>query len=323
MTQPPRLNPVVGVDLGGTHVNAAAVFDGHTCGPRRGGKTEAAGGSDQVIANITHAVHQACEAAELKLQDVRGIGIAAAGAIDMDSGVVLSAPNLGWSHFPLRARLTERLERPVLVENDVNGAAWGEYVMLAPAERRPSMLGVWVGTGVGGGLILDGKIFHGDGSTAAELGQTVMDRREPAGWRTVEDLSSRTGLRRRAEAKRVDHPDSMLFSRTAASPGGVSTAEFADAWRAKDALATMLIDDAAHVLGVAIANCITMGSLDDVCIGGGVTEALGEPWIDMIAGHARAHCFPKERQACTIRMTRLAEEAGIIGAAALARDRFT
>ncbi len=129
------------------------------------------------------------------LDDISAIGVAAAGAIDIPRGVVLEAPNLGWHDVPLRDLLAGKLGRPVALDNDVNGAVWGEY-HLGAGRGHDDLLGVWVGTGVGGGLVLDGRLHHGQFFTAGEIGNTVMNPTGGPGERTVEDLCSRTAMKR-------------------------------------------------------------------------------------------------------------------------------
>ena len=172
--------PVLGIDLGGTNMQFGVVdANGKVIG-RAKKKTKAEEGLEKVIDRLVDGANDAAKEAKLTLDQVQAVGIAAAGAIDTPNGVILESPNLGWRDVPFRDLLKKKLNRPVVLENDVNGAVWGEY-LLGAAKGRGDCFGVWVGTGVGGGLVLNGKIYRGDFFTAGEVGHTVIDPHEPRG----------------------------------------------------------------------------------------------------------------------------------------------
>ncbi|TVQ55589.1 MAG: ROK family protein, partial [Phycisphaerales bacterium] len=282
--------------------------------------TRAHEGSEAVLGRIEEAAREVCEKAGCDLAGIPAVGIVSPGGIDRASGVVLDAPNLGWTDLPLRELLQSKLGRPVVVENDVNGAVWGEYMAAREEDAEGSdLLGVWVGTGVGGGLILNGAIHHGPLSTAGEIGQTVIAPHEPTGLRTVEDHASRTGFSRFIRQQLESLPDSVLRAAVDAETGVVPAPELQRAWMGGDELARRTIDRVTNALGVAIANTVTLLAIDRVVIGGGVTEALGEPFLDAIRGVFEANVFPARCRSCSLQMTRLEADAGLIGAALLAR----
>ncbi len=292
--------PVVGVDLSATNLQFGVVDANNAIVGRARAKTEADLGTDHVISNVCRGVEKACEAAGMGLDDINAIGVAAAGAIDIPRGVVLEAPNLGWHDVPLRDLLAGKLGRPVALDNDVNGAVWGEY-HLGAGRGHDNLLGVWVGTGVGGGLVLDGRLHHGTFFTAGEIGHTVMDPTGGPGARTVEDLCSRTAM------KRVLGPTT-------------TTRQIADAYTQGDPATRDVVNRSAELLGIAIANWVTALSLGAVIIGGGMTEALGTPYLERIRESFDRDVFPDELRACTLVLTTLRADAGVLGAAMLARD---
>src|SRR5688572_4116617 len=153
----PKPSLIVGIDLGGTNMQVGVVDERNRIRGRAGKKTKAREGADAVIDRIAAAIKEACNDAEVTLRDIDAVGIAAPGAIDMPRGVILEAPNLRWYDFPLRDILRRKIRRPVVVDNDVNGAVWGEFCLGAAKPRAKKglgdVLGVWVGTGVGGGLV--------------------------------------------------------------------------------------------------------------------------------------------------------------------------
>ncbi len=294
------MSRVVGIDLSATNLQFGVVDSDNAIVGRARARTQADRGRDQVIANVCAGVRAACDAAGITLDDVAAVGVAAAGAIDMPRGVILTAPNLHWQDVPLRDILAAELGRPVALDNDVNGAVWGEY-HLGAGRGKGDVLGVWVGTGVGGGLVLDGGLYHGDRFTAGEIGHTVLDPAGKPGERTVEDLCSRTALRR------------VLGEQ-------VKTSAIAEAYRAGDPATSDTVNRSADLLGIAIANWVTLLSLDAVIIGGGITEALGEPYVKHIRESFDRDVFPDELRTCEISVTTLAADAGLLGAALLARE---
>ncbi len=291
---------VVGIDLSATNLQFGVVDARNAITGRARAKTEADKGQGQVIANVLKGVTAACDEAGVTPNDIAAVGVVAAGAIDMPRGVIIEAPNLGWKDVALRDLLAKELGKPVVLDNDVNGAVWGEY-HLGAGKGRGDVLGVWVGTGVGGGLILNGAIYHGDAFTAGEIGHMVIEPDGIEGARTIEDLCSRSGILR-ALGKTLD------------------TEQIGNAYRAGDLKLCELIDRGADLLGITIANWVTVLSLQTVIIGGGMTEALGRPYVDAIRDSFRRDVYPDELQSCELVVTELAADSGLLGAALLARD---
>ncbi|MFK7959472.1 MAG: ROK family protein [Phycisphaerales bacterium] len=336
----PAPSTVIGVDLGGTNLNVSLLA---TDGPpedaglrplaRRHAET-AIGDPAAVVETIAECVvavraeaGEAAAGAEREQSaartrnagtpDVPPIGIAAAGALDVAGGTVLQSPNLQWRDVPLRSMLAKRTGLPVTMENDVNAAAYGEFVAGGP--DAGDLLAVWVGTGVGGGIVIDGQPFHGARGTAGEVGHMIARPNAPGGARAIEHLCGRRGLQRRVREAAAEHPASPLVRRAAEEPDRApNAADFKAAAAAGDALALALQADAALLLGSAISSCVTVLSVQRVVIGGGMTEAWDQAWVDAIAGHFRDMVFPEHLADVPVEMTRLRERAGVYGAAALA-----
>ncbi|MHC4966961.1 MAG: ROK family protein [Planctomycetota bacterium] len=318
----PAGRPVVGIDLSATNLQFGVVDAADSITGRCRAKTEADLGRDRVIANVVNGVNEACRAAGVSVDDLGAIGVAAAGAIDIPRGVILNAPNLQWTDMPLRDILHEQLGRPIVLDNDVNGAVWGEYA-LGAGRDRDDLLGVWVGTGIGGGLVLNGRLYHGAFFTAGEIGNTVILPDSPPGERTVEDCCSRTGMLR-AMRRRLDlHPESHIAGLPEDQDTVAGTAMIADAYAHGDQLTGNVVNRGAYLLGVAIANWITVLSLDTVVIGGGIAEALGAPYLDRVRESFRQNVFPKRCQDAALVMTELHADAGLLGAALLAREAIS
>ncbi|MCH8316397.1 MAG: ROK family protein [Planctomycetes bacterium] len=317
-TRPPN-ELVVGVDLGGTNMQAIVVDPTNKIVGRKHACTEPQRGADDVIDRLVETVNDACRDAGTSLTEIGAVGIAAAGAIDIPNGVILVAPNLHWENLPLLDRLREKIGRPVVLENDVNGAVWGEHHLGAGAGHG-DVLGVWVGTGIGGGLILDGHIHHGAFFTAGEIGHTILTPNGEPGRRTVEDHCGRNGVIRALREQLDSHPESMLNEVGKGDGVAIDMGMLAKAYAAGDALTQQVVHRAADLLGIAIANWVTVLALDTVIVGGGMTEALGEPYLQQIRRSFEATVFPARSRACRLVSTQLKGDAGPLGAALLARQ---
>jgi glucokinase len=339
--------PIVGIDLGGTNINVGIVD--HTLrvipGSQVNKKTQAVLGVPVVLDRIAAAVRESLDGAGLTTRGVSSIGIAAAGAVNSASGVVLKGGNLGFTNVPIAAQLKRRLGPRVFVENDVNAAVYGEWVHPRGAiVGARDALGVWIGTGVGGGLVLNGRLYSGGFFTAGEIGHTTLILGAPLGRRSLEQNCSRTAISDRLLALIASGHESMLKSmvedekkqllekaRKDVKEKGKLTWQFeankilrsrsiSDAYRKGDELTLRVVHEAAELLGTAIAGAVTLLSLPHIVLGGGFTEALGEPWVRAVREATRARVFPPECRRVEVVGTKLKDQAGIIGAALLARD---
>lgn len=318
MPKPPL---VVGIDLGGTNMQIGVVDGGNVVIGRAKHKTRAEKGGDAVIDRIIEGVEDACEKAGVKVRDLSGVGVGAPGAIDMTRGVVLEAPNLRWNTMPLADCLSAGLEkRPVLIDNDVNVAVYGENRLGAGGNAR-DVLGIWIGTGIGGGLVLNGSLYYGSLGTAGEIGQTVLFPGAPLGWRLLEQNCSRKHMvSRLLRLIDANHPSSLL--EIAGGREDIGASAVAEAYQKGDALVREVVDEAIGLLGIAAANAVTLLSLPMVILGGGFAEAMGQPLAEKVSRAMAPHVFPKALTSCRVVTTRLADDAGLLGAALLARERF-
>ncbi|MBX3355753.1 MAG: ROK family protein [Phycisphaeraceae bacterium] len=325
MTERARKGPVAGIDLGGTNMNVGIVDDRGKVIGRCKRKTKAVDGKESVIARLVEAIDRATSEAGLSRSQLAAVGVGAPSAIDMARGVMLNAGNLGWKNVPLRDILSKRLARPVVVDNDVNVAAWGEHVHGA-GRGRGDMLAVWVGTGIGGGLVLNGKLWRGPLSTAGEIGNSILLPINSPGRRSVEEHCSRTAMVRAMETLLGFYPNSMLHEFIQSKNGrepldrAIGSSVIAECYAKGDALVRRVVDGAADLLGVAIANAVTLLSIPTVILGGGVTEALGKTWIARVRDSFEEHVFPQSLRQVNMVASTLEDDAGILGAAMLARD---
>jgi glucokinase len=315
----PKDMVVVGVDLGGTNMQIGVVnAEGKVIG-RCKRKTKSHEGRDEVIKRIIEGVQRALDEAKTPREKLFGVGIGAPAVVDFDKGTVVKAGNLGWEDAALRDILMQQLRVPVALDNDVNCAAWGE-AQLGAARGRANVLAVWVGTGVGGGLVLGGSIWRGPKLTAGEIGYVVLFPGGQPGMMTVEDICSRTGIVNALKRLLPAYPESALhrlIAEKADETGAIGSSTIAKAYAMEDELTRKVVDKSAEFLGFAIANLVTMLSIDCVALGGGVTEALGEPYVARVRKSFERTVFPASLRKTEFVASALNDDAGMLGAAML------
>ncbi len=316
----------IGVDLGGTKILAAVVSHQGEILSQAKNPTPAKQSPDAVIARIAETAEGAVRQAGLAMKDIAGIGVGAPGVIDTARGLVRFAPNLAfWEEIPLGSRLQEQLERPVVVGNDVDVATYGEYV-LGAASGCQSLVGIFPGTGIGGALILNGRLHTGARGSAAEVGHMVLMADGPVcscGRRgCVEALASRVAIER-------DLRTAMRFGRETVlaelvkEGGQIKSGMLAKAARAGDGLVLEMLAGAGRYLGLLTASLVNMIDPEVIVFGGGLIEACQEWMMPVIRGTAVEH-FINRLDAASVRIVvaTLGDHAGVLGAAMLARSTF-
>src|SRR6185369_14560898 len=204
---------LVGVDFGGTKILAGVFDNSLECLGNAKISTKAQRGSDSVIERIARCVQDAVDEADLSLKQVRGIGLGAPGAVDAETGMVIFAPNLEWHDVPLKKELEKHLGVPVFVDNDCNIAMLGVYV--AELKSKPgTAVGIFVGTGIGGGLVLNGELYRGVTHTAGEIGHMILDVDGPkckcGNKGCFEALASRTAIFQQIKSAVKDGQKTLL-----------------------------------------------------------------------------------------------------------------
>jgi glucokinase len=321
----------VGIDLGGTNMQIGVVGPGMKLLHHAKRKTKADEGTQAIIGRMISGVEEACQAANVLPGDLGGVGIGAPGAVDPGRGVVMEAVNLRWDNLPLADLVAKRLKVPTFVDNDVNVAVVGEH-RLGAGKGVNDLMGVWVGTGIGGGLIIGGRLFYGHFLTAGEIGHTILHGHHPRGQRSLEHNCSRTAVVDRLVRLIRANQKSKIVDELREKAGGSEEIEFSKikskmlaryyrGGECEDALVIEVLDAAAEDLGVMISNFVTMLSLPRVVLGGGLVEALGKPYVDRVERSVRELAFPDVCRKVEVVASKLADAAGIYGAAMIAMDR--
>jgi glucokinase len=308
-----------GLDLGGTKIQAAIVDDAMSVVGAARVETPRENGPAGVAAAMADVLREAAAQAGVETRDLIGVGVGSPGAIDAATGDVSHANNVAeWDErFPLGATLRDALGTPVVVGNDVSVATAAEFQLGAGAPYR-SLLGVFWGTGVGGGLILDGHEWHGRGA-AGEIGHMVVELHGAqcaCGRRgCLEAYAGRGAMEVRArELHAKGHRTDLFRIMRRRGRTRLASGVWAEALEHGDHVATELIERAIDALGATIASVINLLDIEAVVIGGGLGTRLGAPYATRIAVAMQPHLFVPERPPA-VRVAALGDLGGAIGAA--------
>jgi len=314
---------VLGVDLGGTNIVTGAVAeDGSAVHGVRADATRAEDGADAVVDRIARLCRESMAEAEraggVTRDRIVGVGIGSPGPLDRERGLVLVTPNLGWRDFPLRQRVSDALGLPATLDNDANCAVFGEWWMGA-GRGAQVLVGMTIGTGIGGGIVIDGKIYHGVSDAAGEIGHTTIDstgRRCKCGnYGCLEAYASGPAIAARA----VEGIEAGAESRLPDYVGGdlerITAQTVYEAAHDGDTYALEVVRDTARLLGTGVANLINIFNPDTVVILGGVTLA-GDSLFVPLQAEVKRRAFKPAVARCRILPGTLPGTAGVVGAAA-------
>ncbi len=323
MPENPNKEFFVGVDLGGTKILSGVFSAKLELKGTTKLSTKADRGVDAVIERIARCVKEAVDECDLNLSQVRGIGIGAPGAVDTEAGRVIFAPNLpGWKDVPLKKSLEKILDVPVFLGNDCNVCTLGVFDQEYKAKPR-DLIGIFIGTGIGGGLILNGDLYHGHNLTAGEIGHMVIEVNGPkcgCGNRgCFEALASRTAIFREIQSAVKDGQETLLTDMLGKDLSDMRSGDLRKAIRRGDKLATKVVEAAAEFAGIGVANLINVLNPEIVVVGGGVIEALADEMMPTLIKAAKEHVMTGTMGGIEIKASKLGDNAGITGAAVLAR----
>jgi glucokinase len=317
---------VIGIDIGGTNLVVGTLAeDGSVMYALESEPTHAESGADDVISRLLRLTRQVMDRtlAGYPGATFLGVGVGAPGPLDTKSGVVLLTPNLGWVNMPLRDRITSGLGLPTALDNDANCAVLGEWWRGAARGARHA-IGITIGTGIGGGLIVDGKLLHGASDCAGEIGHATIDtdgRRCKCGnYGCLEAYASGPAIARRA----VEAIEAGYESRLAGYVGGdlaaITAQTVYDAAHDGDELALEVVGDTARFLGAGISNLLNIFNPEVVVVCGGVTQAGDRLFVPLRREVAR-RAFKPAVAVCRILPGELVGTAGVYGAAKVFLDQ--
>jgi glucokinase len=312
----------VGFDLGGTKMQAALLDRKFSVVARRKKKTRGNEGAEAGVERIIATMEKLLEEAQVPASRLAGIGIGCPGPLNLDEGVILNAPNLGWKNVPIRRILQQHFDTFATICNDVDAGVFGEYRFGAAGGAR-TVLGVFPGTGIGGGLVYEGKIYRGATSSCLEIGHVPV---EPDGKfcgcgrrGCLETVASRLAISAEIAqaAYRGQAPNLLRIAGT--DLANIRSGALAEAIMAGDQVVEEIVRKGAHRLGVALAGFVNILLPDVIILGGGLVEALPQIYITQVRAALEEHVMPAYHGATDVRVAQLGDDAGALGAAAWAQ----
>lgn len=310
----------LGIDLGGTNIVAGVVDENYKIIATAKVKTRLPRPAEEIADDMAAVALHAIKKANIDISQVKAMGVGSPGAIDPKRGVVSYSNNLGFENLPLCEMLKQRVGVDFYIENDANAAAYGEYIAGA-GKGKDSFIAITLGTGVGGGIIIDGKLFSGSNYAGAELGHTVIvaDGEQCTCGRKGcwETYASATALIRQTKAAMLENKDSLMWTIAQNNIDNVNGITAFDAMRKGDAAGKQVVDKYLWYVSIGIINTVNIFQPDVLCIGGGVSKE-GETIAAPIREHVKRERYSKNISKQTeIKTAELGNDAGIIGAAYL------
>ena len=309
----------IGIDLGGTNIAAGIVDENGNIICKGSVPTLRERGNDAIVADMAKLSLKLVEECGLKPSDIKAVGIGCPGTIDNERGVVVYSNNIVMKDYPLVAEFKKYLDLPINIENDANAAAYGEYI--ATASDKKSFVLITLGTGVGGGIILDGKLWRGFNGAGAELGHTsIIMNGEPCtcGRRgCFEAYASVTALISQTKRAMAEYPDSLM-NKIAEERGVVNGRTSFDCARMGDEVAIAVRDRYIEYIAEGVVNIINTIQPEVFVIGGGISRE-GDTILTPLKKIVEQNDYNKYMPKTEIRIAKLFGDAGIVGAALAAK----
>lgn len=325
MSEPPMGPLVAGVDLGGTKILAGVVDGENRILGRDKRPTPAREGGEALLRDMIAAVEGAIESSGVPCEAIAAIGVGSPGPLDIEQGVILYSPNLAVRDFPLGPRLADHFNRPVMLQNDVRVGGYGE-LRLGAGQGYSNVLAAFVGTGIGGCVILDGKVHTGLTGNGGEIGHIVLKANGPecgCGRRgCLEALASRTAIARRIRKAIRKGANTALADSLKSKSSRLKSKDLAAAYAVRDPVVVSEIHRAAHYLGLGLGSLINVLSPEIVIVGGGVAEAIGEHFVEIVRASAHEQALADPHSVTPIVLGALGDDAGVLGASLMAREKF-
>lgn len=316
----------IGFDLGGTKMLAGLLNNQNKIIGREKKKSGSQYGPKVVVKRIVDTIKELLSNNKMKEKQVSALGIAVPGAVDHENGIIGLAPNLGMENFPLVKELQDKFSFPIYLENDVNAGAYGEYAAGA-AKGYDHVLGVFPGTGIGGGLILNKKLFRGANGSAGELGHMIIQLKGAlcgCGQEgCVEALASRTAMAKDAAALAASGklPEQLL--KNGQELRSFKSSFFKEALIMGQKDVEQIVDRSAYYLGISIANTVNLLNPQLILLGGGIVEKLGNVYLRKVKQYTMAHSLQLCAKNLEFKKASLGDDAVLYGAAQLAREELS
>lgn len=310
----------IGIDLGGTKILGALFNEEGDIVKKSKIKTRAAEGKEHVFSQITKVIDELVD--EIDIKEVKAIGAGVPGIIDGKNGIVVFTPNLPWENYELTKEVTEKYGIPMYIGNDVNVGIMGER-MYGAAKGLENVIGIFVGTGIGGGIIIEGKLYEGKTGAAGEIGHITIDPKGPicgCGARgCLEAIASKTAILKYIKAQLLRGRKSTLSEDINEESTILKSGHLKKSYENNDELSLEVIEKMCEDIGIGTSSLMNILNPEAIVFGGGIIESLGEILLPKIKKTARQYAMPKIFENCEFKIAELGDDAGIMGALALAQ----
>jgi len=316
----------IGFDLGGTKMMVIAFDDELKPIGRRRRKTKGSEGAENGMDRVVSTIVRTLEEANVDPSRLAGIGIGCPGPIDMVNGKFLEAPNLGWTDVDVATQLTKRFGCPTAVLNDVDAGVYGEYCFGAAVGAR-CVVGIFPGTGIGGGCVYDGQILQGNGISCMEIGHTrISSSSRISGFGmsgTLEAEASRLTIAAEAVKAAFRGEAPYLMNNGGTDLSDIRSGTLAASIEHGDKAIKKLVETASETIGFAVTNIVHLLAPDRIVLGGGLVEAMPDLIVGTVKKTAKANVMAAYRDRFDVVAAKLGDDAGAIGAAAWAKNKFS
>lgn len=313
----------IGFDLGGTKMLACVLDENYKILSSARKSTNGSDGTIKGRKRIIAAIEEAMSAAQVDPAGLQGIGIGCPGMVDPAKGILIDAPNLGWSRFPLRKILEARFNCPVAVVNDVDAGTYGEYCMGAGKGSR-SLLGIFPGTGLGAGFVYDGQLVRGKGISCMEIGHVLMPGTHLGspipGVASIEQLTSRLALAAEGGAACYRGQAPELDRKTAGNLRNMKSKALASSFQAGDEATMVMLSNSVTYLGMGVAMVVNLFAPDHITLGGGLVEELPGLYLNMVREQVGRFALPALSRGIKYSIAKLGGNAVAIGSVASLRN---
>jgi glucokinase len=313
---------VIGIDLGGTKIYCAVVNSGGKILATARKKTKAAQGFENTVERIAKCAFEAVETSGIDYEDVVAAGIGSPGPLDLKKGKIIETPNLKWTNAPLQSRLESLLKLPVRVDNDGNVGVLGEHAY-GTGKGADHLVGLFIGTGIGGGVIVDGKLLHGFNENAGELGHMILDPNGPrcgcGNKGCMEAFASRLAIEREIRIAALHGIETGILDGLK-DQERIRSKRISEAYDHGDPAVKMAVTRSAEYIGYGVASLLNVFNPEVVVLGGGVVEALGDTYVDLVRKVVKKRVFKIALRNVRIEAAKLKDDSAVMGAAKLAWD---
>ncbi len=315
----------IGFDLGGTKMLAVVYDDNFKQLGKARKKTKGREGMESGLKRINGVIKEALEDANVDPKQVKGLGIGCPGPLDLKKKVIRTAPNLGWDDVPIGLSIEKEFGFPVTVANDVDAGVFGEYKFGAGKGKR-CVVGIFPGTGIGGGCVYEGKLFRGANCTCMEIGHiSVLPGGSIDGANnhgSLESVASRLTIAGQSALAAYRGQAPNLLDKVGTDIAQIRSGAISEAIKKGDKAVKAIVEDACEYLAISVVTVVHLLAPDVIVFGGGLIEAMPEVMLPEIKKQAQKRILPALRNVYEIVEAKLGDDAGVMGAAALAKQAF-